>query len=291
MRRKIFFCHLMIALLALLLVRCDTSKNEDNNGGTPGSSASSPFIIDHTCTDVSRIPDQYIQQVKDQFRFHYAHTSHGGQIVTGLTRLASSSARGQGNAQPLLANRYGFHVEYCSLPQSQNTLRMMDGQMSSYCETYVTPDLYWESDYGMSTTRSVLNNFDVNVSMFAWCSQLDYYSQSEVQTYLNRMSQLESEFPDVTFIYMTGNAQSEDQNRVDRNNQIREYCRNNGKFLFDFADLDCWYNGQQHTVNGIPMEHPHYHGDEAGHTTHESCANKARAFWWMMARLAGWDGN
>jgi hypothetical protein len=61
--------------------------------------------------------------------------------------------------------------------------------------------------------------------------------------------------------------------------------------LFDFADLDCWYNGQQHLVNGIPMEHPNFHGDEAGHTTYESCENKARAFWWLMARLAGWEGS
>ncbi len=38
------------------------------------------------------------------------------------------------------------------------------------------------------------------------------------------------------------------------------------------------------------MEHPHYHGDEAAHTTFESCENKGRAFWWLLARIAGWDG-
>ena len=104
------------------------------------------------------------------------------------------------------------------------------------------------------------------------------------------MSQLEAEFPDIMFIYMTGNAQSSEQNRYDGNNQIREYCRGNNKFLFDFADLDCWYNGEQHTENGIPMEHPQYHGDEAGHTTYTSCDNKGRAFWWLLARMAGWSG-
>jgi hypothetical protein len=104
------------------------------------------------------------------------------------------------------------------------------------------------------------------------------------------MAQLESEYPGVTFVYMTGNAQGSEQNRYDRNNQIREFCRQNNKILFDFADLDCWYNGEQYTVDGIPTEHPHFNGDEAAHTTFESCENKARAFWWLLARIAGWGG-
>jgi len=169
----------------------------------------------------------------------------------------------------------------------------MDGQYinsGSYCETYVTQDLYWEGTAAMNITRSVLTSFDVNISLWAWCCQLDSYSESEAQVYLNNMAQLESEFPDVTFVYMTGNAQSvENQNRHDKNEQIREYCRQHNRMLFDFADLDCWYNNEQHTVNGIPSEHPHYWGDEAGHTTYESCENKARAFWWLLARLAGWS--
>ena len=237
------------------------------------------IIIDHTCTDITKIPDTWINKVKSMLKVHYAHTSHGEQITEGLERLSNANSK------------YGYSSGECNMPQTTQYLSLMDGQyFDYYCETYISPGLYWEGSFGLNITRGVLNRYDVNVSLWAWCSQLDEYIQSETQTYLNAMAQLEAEYPDVTFVYMTGNAQGDSQNRYNRNNQIRNYCRNNNKFLFDFADLDCWYNGQQYIEDGIPMEHPHYHGDEAGHTTFESCENKAKAFWWLLARIAGWDG-
>ena len=245
------------------------------------SQAAAPVIIDHTCTDITKIPDSWITQVKSALKIHYAHTSHGEQPLEGCSRLA---------ADP----KYNYYPDNCHVPVTTDSMSLMDGQYTDgYCETYVGPELYWEGPEALAITRSVLGSFDVNISMWTWCSQLNYYSQAEVQTYLNNMAQLESEYPDVTFVYMTGNAQSteERQNRYDRNNQIREFCRTNNKILFDFADLDCWYNGEQHTVDGIPVEHPHYNGDEAAHTTYESCENKAKAFWWLLARIAGWQGD
>jgi hypothetical protein len=245
--------------------------------GTPALAQG--IIIDHTCTDITKIPDTWITQVKSQINFHYAHRSHGSQITTGLERLAAANAK------------YAYYPDNCIMPATTSYLSMMLGQYyDSTCETYVYPEQYWQGTAGLNITRGVLNTFNVNNTMWSWCAELDYYSQTEAQAYLDAMAQLESEYPSVTFIYMTGNAQSAENNRYQRNNQIRDYCRNNNKVLFDFADLDCWYNGEQYTEGGIPMEHPHYHGDEAGHTTYESCENKARAFWWLLARIAGWDG-
>ena len=237
------------------------------------------ITIDHTCTDITKIPDSWINQVKSVLKVHYAHTSHGEQPLEGCARLMAADSK------------YNYYPDNCQVPDTTEYLSLMDGQyFDNSCETYIGPELYWQGNAAMNITRAVLDSFDVNVSTWTWCTQLNSYSAAQVQEYLNNMAQLESEYPNVTFVYMTGNAQSQEQNRVDRNNQIREFCRQNNKVLFDFADLDCWYNGQQYTENGIPMEHPHYHGDEAGHTTYESCENKARAFWWMMARLAGWNG-
>ncbi|MBD3178132.1 MAG: hypothetical protein GF417_00250 [Candidatus Latescibacteria bacterium] len=155
----------------------------------------------------------------------------------------------------------------------------------------------------MNDTRAVLSaNSEINISMWAWCSQLDYYSEADVQGYLDSLSVLEDEFPDVTFIYMTGNAQgtgAEGYNRYLRNEQIRQFCRDNNRVLYDFADLDCWYfdegsgewekNSYSYNGTEIPLEHPQFQGSETSHTTWESCEQKGRALWHLSATLAGWS--
>jgi len=63
--------------------------------------------------------------------------------------------------------------------------------------------------------------------------------------------------------------------------------------LFDFADLDAWwYNGtaweqETYLYNGdaIPIEHTHFSGSQCGHTTYESCEQKGKAVWMMMAKI------
>ncbi|MCK5005145.1 MAG: hypothetical protein KAS21_08655 [Candidatus Aminicenantes bacterium] len=286
---KFLYFFILISLLVIPVTNCNVDEapaTDNNSGELPGDVIT--IIADHTSSNLDSIPDEWIDKVKEIINVHYCHTSHGSQIMTGLERLMNGSF--SGSIQK--SQKYNYYPDNCSMPDTIDYLSLMDGQYTGgYCETYVSPDLYWESSYGLELTRSMLRNNNVNVSIFAWCSQMDYYSSSELENYLQKISALEEEFPDVIFVYMTGNAQSDDRNRYDRNEQVRQYCRDNNKVLFDFADLDCWYNGEQHTKNGIPLEHPEYNGDEAGHTTFKSCENKGKAFWWLMARISGWDGN
>lgn len=67
----------------------DTSKNDEQDKVTPPpleSQAAGPIIIDHTCTDLSQIPDYWLEEAK-KLSIHYAHTSHGSQINSGLAKL------------------------------------------------------------------------------------------------------------------------------------------------------------------------------------------------------------
>ena len=51
-------------------------------------------IIDHTCTDITKIPESAINQAKAMLHIGYGHTSHGSQITTGMTGLITFANNG-----------------------------------------------------------------------------------------------------------------------------------------------------------------------------------------------------
>ncbi len=251
------------------------------------NSNSQTILIDHNCTDISQIPSSEINSVQDNIKWHYAHTSHGEQIVCGLDELETSQSE------------YAVEIGYSNLPNVPDELCVFDGQEGF---TYINPQHYWSSAYGLQYTHDVLNhNPSINVSGFMWCIELEEYSAAQVDHYFSAMALLEADYPDVTFVYFTGNAQADGAsgyNRYLRNEQIRDYCAANDKVLYDFADIDCWYNGEmnsyEHQGETVPIEHTAYYGNywtQCGHANEISRSTKAQAAWWLMARLNGWSGN
>ena len=53
---------------------------------------STALIVDHTSTDLSKIPAQWITQAKAMLRASYGHTSHGSQLITGMQAIESNSS-------------------------------------------------------------------------------------------------------------------------------------------------------------------------------------------------------
>jgi hypothetical protein len=273
MRRFVILVVLMLSIISWSLT---------------ASRLDSALIIDHHYVHPDQIPSSWIDSVKANCKWHYAHTSHGSQLTIGLGDLEG------------INSTYDVDIGSCNLPNNPSALCIHDGQVS---QTYITPELYWQSTAGMNNTRAVLNgNTNLNYSGWSWCCQVNSYNESQVQAYLDSINQLEQEFPNVTFIYMTGNAQTDGSggyNRYLRNEQIRQYCRGNDKVLFDFADLDCWWyndttglweqNTYSYNSQNIPLEHPAFNGNYGGHTTYESCLQKGCAVWYMFAVLCGWQ--
>lgn len=197
-------------------------------GGSFGVQAA-PIIIDHTRTNINAISEQAIVYAKSKLHIAYQHTSHGSQVTDGMSGLVSF-ANNHGKGLYLPANIFAWN----------------DGGDGGALDLH---DYFGSGDLGSSDwptqTRNYLNapaNGDVNVVMWSWCGQVSGSTEASINTYLSSMSQLEAEYPDVTFVYMTGHLDGSGLtgNLHLRNEQIRDYCLANDKVLFDFADIETY---------------------------------------------------
>jgi hypothetical protein len=259
------------------------------------------IIINHSSSDkLNSIPSEWINKAKASLHIAFEHSSHGEQITEGMTGL------------------YGW---------KGNTYEWNDGGSNGALDindhgitggsNLGDPD--WTS--WASSTRTYLNNpanSNINVVMWAWCAQLSGATESNVNTYLSLMSALENDFPNVKFVYITCNLDGTgvSGNLNVRNEQIRNYCKNNNKILYDFADIESYDPDGNYYLNKNADDGCYYdsNGDgsrdknwatdwQSSHTINVDwyyCTSphsfplnanqKAYAAWWLWARLAGWDG-
>ncbi len=226
------------------------------------------IVADHASVgQFELIPQSIITQIQDTRRFYYIHTSHGSQILTGIEMLATENS---GYVSPFISE--------------------------------LGDDL---GGYGDTTWAPLIRNWldghpDINVAMLSWCGGVSDNSVEGIDAYLSKMTELEQDYPTVTFVYMTGHLDGSGDagNLLQRNNQIREYCVVNNKTLFDFADIESWDpDGNRYPDGSDACEWcstwcaTHTCADCSGcaHSHCFNCYQKGKAFWWMMARVSGWS--
>jgi hypothetical protein len=260
---------------------------------------------------------QAIQTAKQTFHIGYGHTSHGSQITSGMR---------------------GFNTFMNNLGYTENLFNFNNGgtggaldleEGASYGEGWLDHDCGysgWDdetryyldgSDPGVPED---VDHSDVNVIMWSWCGQVDTVN---IQThYLDNMTDLETEYPQVRFIYMTGHLEGRKTGDAwfNNNNAIRSWVSQSpNRILFDFADIEkydpdqlknyadyfaddnCDYDSDGEIPRSedanwaTSWQNSHtqnvdWYSVSCAHSQSLNCNQKAKAFWWLMARMTGWNG-
>lgn len=205
---------LLILFLILLIGSCGNS--------TEPAKKAQMAIINHNSASMALLSDATIEQAKSRLHIAYGHTSHGSQLTTGMEGLADWKG-----------SLYAFN--------NGGTDGALDLRDSPFAGAY---DLGNPDRTSWATaTRNYLNaNSEINVIIWSWCGQVSSATENDIDTYLSLMNGLEEDYPNVTFVYMTGHLDGSgaDGNLNQRNEQIRLYCQNNKKILYDFADIESY---------------------------------------------------
>jgi len=278
------------------------------------------IIIDHTTTDVTKIPTSCINKVKSNLIIAYEHTSHGSQIVTGLNALES----------------YNSMYSWTDSTSATSDLTLNNDAMDG-AGGYYAPDLGYETAWAPAT-RSYLSSYpSTNVIMWSWCD----IGSHDANAYVNNMKSVITDYPNVKFVFITGHANgggvgdsSDSRNQIIRNFvKTDSFCTTHQCILFDFSDIEnydpdgnyylnkrvedglqydcvspyddgaktCTWSAEYMTkypssvssnlVNNYISGCAHSPDGTESPTGELNCALKGQAAWWMFARMVGWDGN
>lgn len=279
------------SVLYILFILFSFASCEEND-----PDVSADMIVDHRCLSLDDIPVQWISEAKNTLHIAYGHTSHGSQLTTGMSGLMT-----------FRGDTYKWNET-----GADGALDLDDYAMSG---DLGNPD---RTSWAERTRTYLAANTDVNVIMWSWCGQVSTATEADISTYLNLMADLEKDFPGVRFVYMTGHLDGSglNGNLHQRNEQIRNYCRQNKKILFDFADIESYdpdgaYFGDKNPDDGCNYDNDgdgtrernwasewqdsHAEGVDwftcvSAHSMPLNANMKSFAAWWMWARLAGWNG-
>ena len=270
-------------------------------------------IADHTVAfeDVLRsIPEAYIHAARNELHIAYQHTSHGTQVARGMFGLPDY--------------KDGDEVLFAITdndPQADK-LDFRDNAMGSYAEAGKdASDLSRDETAFIQATRNYLDDPDhakINVVMWSWCNIAGHDVEGN---YLPGMQSLINEYPEVSFIFMTGHANKDDnvgagkpKNQADL---IIDYCRENNFYCLDYYGIDThdmdgnyWEDAgddgnssaggnfyadwqESHRVGAGYYENRSSPGGSvaygAHNTQHITANRKAYAMWYILASIAGWE--
>ncbi len=273
-----------------------------------GYSEYMPIIADHTVVDkYDEIPQFYIDEVKKMW-LSYAGESHSLGLRVGMQLLENLDSK---YAVSVLEGTFGATPE----PYTASNLRVSratwgDVDYDSGWQYYYGEEDWYGSTTAINRTKAGLDYYNTTgpemaAFGFGWCWDP---AETNMTAYLNAtqgyIDYCATNDYNTTVFFTTGPVDwvcSEGETgylKYLAYESIRDYVAlDESRILFDYADILYYdadgsmnmqtWNGHEYPIitetNLLPLDED-YHISEAG------ALRLAKAMWWMLARIAGWDG-
>jgi hypothetical protein len=244
---------------------------------------SQSIIINHNHVNATLIPQDSLDTARNLDIF-FSHKSVGYNILTGLDELSASDSSRYSLTRvsnPVMT-WYDTHSGLGDFSFGSNTLP----------ETKINGfDSAIRSGYG--------NHLGIGLMKFCYVdfagggASSIYTGQYVWDLYRPMIEALQQDYPNVTFVWFTAAITTSGGNREREtfNTLLRQYVSENGGILFDLAAIES-HDPQGRAIydsSGYEAMYSSYSND-GGHLNATGRQRVASAWWWMMARLAGWDG-
>ncbi|MBP7264884.1 MAG: hypothetical protein KBB32_11985 [Spirochaetia bacterium] len=271
------------------------------------------------------IPAEWVDLARSSFRIAYQHTSHGTHIPYGLFGLQDYKAGDatlfgvSNNAATPQPGKLDFH-DY-GIPGTYPDLSQADGHWSAWLEQNRT-FLDHPDNAGINVVMwswCSINGHDAQAYLDSMQTLIDEYGPggSKIGTAAG-----DTRTTPLTFIFMTGHAETYNtgyRQPADQAALITDYCRERGYWCLDYYSIEThdlsgrywsdasddsnsasyggnyfadWQGEHDEGVDwflnlGAPGGSENYGQHLSQHITSN---RKAYAFWFLLARMAGWDG-
>jgi Flagellar hook capping protein len=209
---------------------------------------------DHTTADLTLIPDGALS-LSANLRVMLRRASVGGNISGGLDALQSANAK---------YNR-------------------------SHWIFYDRGNPGWQAKIADFVSFTIANESTYDVFSMKFCF-ID--PDADFNCYRDSLLWLENHYLNKIIVWWTIPIEtSGNTNRQLFNDSVRAYAMAHGKILFDMADIESHNAAGEKLVDGSGRELQQ--GDwssDGGHLNTAGSLRVASAWWWLMARVAGWNG-
>ena len=294
----VFLIFIIIAGLILRFIVFPMNRDIVDSNYVPDK------IIDHV--DASRIK-YYLENNEDtvnkisEYNWLFAHASVGTDMIGGMKLLNDSNPE----IFPLIIE-----------PSLEKiTSKLNPGRIYEIPRGNPGVTKKFELFHDYISERNWGSFVDIAINKFCYIDIPKYdYSKTTEQNaqiaenlatqYIENYTDLENEFSNVKFIYMTmpitKNNDIPNFMRICFNQKIREHCKSSGAFLFDIADIQCHdldENKKEFSLDSLPLESLYslnYRPEgmidsytwDGGHLNHLGKQRVAKAWYALAAAIA-----